>query len=185
MNADLLSRISESTKVRWFVMRAYKSERRAESLLLAEGFEYFIPKHHVTRVYHGVKSKRLVPVIPSLVFVHAGHNRLVEFKKRHNFLQFAMWEKSTGQEYIIVPDDQMENFIKVALRKEEEVGFYKTDEINLSAGTRVRIHGGELDGVEGLFVRVQGKRNRRVVIILDGIMAVATEVRPDLIEVIG
>ncbi len=185
MNADLLSRIAESTKVRWFVMRAYKSEQRAENLLSAEGFEYFIPKHYVTRVYHGVKSKRLVPVIPSIVFVHAGHNKLVDFKKRHNFLQFAMWEKSTGQEYIIVPDDQMENFIKVASRKEEEVGFYKVEEINLSAGTHVRIHGGELDGVEGLFVRVQGKRNRRVVIILDGIMAVATEVHPDLIEVLG
>jgi len=184
MNADMLSCIAESAKVRWFVMRAYKSERRAESFLAAEGFEYFIPKHYVVRVYHGVKSKRLVPVIPSLVFVHAGHDRIIEFKRRHNFLQFAMWEKSTGQEYIVVPDDQMRSFITVAARNEEEICFYKPDEIDLRQGTHVRIHGGKLDGVEGVFVRVQGKRNRRVVVMLDGIMAVATEVHPDLIEVI-
>ncbi len=177
--------MEEATKARWFVMRAYKCEKQAEEKLSGkDGLEYFIAKHYVVRVYHGVKSKRLVPVIPSLVFVHARHDQIVDFKKRYNFLQFAMWEKSTGQDYIVVPDDQMDSFIKVASRHEKNVTYYKPDEIDLKKGTRVRIHGGELDGVEGTFVRVQGKRNRRVVVLLDGIMAVATEVHPDLIETI-
>ncbi len=177
--------MEEATKARWFVMRAYKCEKQAEEKLNGkDGLEYFIAKHYVIRVYHGVKSKRLVPVIPSLVFVHARHDQIVDFKKRYNFLQFAMWEKRIGQEYIVVPDDQMDSFIKVASRHEKNVTYYKPDEIDLKKGTRVRIHGGELDGVEGVFVRVQGKRNRRVVVLLDGIMAVATEVHPDLIEAI-
>ncbi|MCY6361851.1 hypothetical protein OXV74_28455 [Bacteroides thetaiotaomicron] len=58
------------------------------------GLEYFIPKHYAVRIYHGVKSTRLVPVIPSLVFVHASHSQITEFKKRYNFLQFAMWKKA-------------------------------------------------------------------------------------------
>lgn len=177
--------MEEATKARWFVMRAYKCEKQAEEKLSGkDGLEYFIAKHYVVRVYHGVKSKRLVPVIPSLVFVHARHDQIVDFKKRYNFLQFAMWEKSTGQEYIVVPDDQMDSFIKIASQHEKNVTYYKPDEIDLKKGTRVRIHGGELDGVEGTFVRVQGKRNRRVVVLLDGIMAVATEMHPDLIEAI-
>ena len=50
-------------------MRAYKSEKRAEEKLKGkDGLEYFIPKYYAVRVYHGVKSKRLVPVIPNLVF---------------------------------------------------------------------------------------------------------------------
>ncbi len=164
-------------------MRAYKCEKLAEEKLGGkDGLEYFIPKHYVIRAYHGVKSKRLVPVVPSLVFVHARHDQIVDLKKRYNFLQFAMWERRIGQEYIVVPDDQMDNFIKVASRHEKDVAYYKPDEIDLKKGTRVRIHGGELVGVEGTFVRVQGKRNRRVVVLLDGIMAAATEVHPDLIE---
>lgn len=164
-------------------MRAYKCEKLAEEKLSEkDGLEYFIPKHYVVRIYHGIKSMRLVPVIPSLIFVRARHDQIIDFKKRHNFLQFAMWEKRIGQEYIIVPDDQMDSFIKVASQYENNVTFYKPNEVDLKKGTRVRIHGGKLDGVEGTFVRVQGKRNRRVVVQLDGIMAVATEVHPDLIE---
>jgi len=37
----------------------------------------------------------------------------------------------------------------------------------------------------GVFMQVQGKRNRRVVVLLEGVMAVAAEVHPDLIEVIS
>lgn len=183
MNLSVPFRVEESTKARWFVMRAYKCERLAEEKLSGkDGLEYFIPKHYVIRVYHGTKSKRLVPVIPSLVFVHARHDQIIDFKKRHDFLQFTMWEKRIGKEYIIVPDDQMDSFIKVASQYENDVTFYKPNEVDLKKGTRVRIHGGKLDGVEGTFVRVRGKRNRRVVVQLDGIMAAATEVHPDLIE---
>lgn len=97
-------------------MRAYKNEKMAEDRLKDKeyGLEYFIPKHYAVKTYHGMKSTRLVPVIPSLVFVHASHSQITEFKKRYNFLQFAMWKKSTGMEYITVPDDQMDSFIQIA-----------------------------------------------------------------------
>lgn len=177
--------VPETSVPRWFVMRAYKSERMAEEQLSGkEGLEYFIPKHYVVRVYHGVKSKRLVPVIPSLIFVHASHSQIIGFKKRYNFLQFVTWERSDGQEYVVVPDDQMESFMKVASRYEEETVFFRPDEINIKKGTRVRVHGGKLDGVTGVFMRVQGKRNRRLVVLLEGVIAVVAEVHPDLVEII-
>ena len=45
----------ELTTARWFVMRAYKSEKRAEEKLKGkDGLEYFIPKYYAVRVYHGV-----------------------------------------------------------------------------------------------------------------------------------
>ena len=152
----------EVTTARWFVMRAYKSEKRAEEKLKGkDGLEYFIPKCYAVRVYHGVKSKR------------------------YNFLQFVMWEKSTGLEYLVVPDDQMESFIKVSSQYGENISYYNPDELDLRKGCRVRIHGGKLNGVTGVFMQVQGKRNRRVVVLLEGVMAVAAEVHPDLIEVIS
>lgn len=146
----------ELTRIRWFVMSAYKNEKKAEEALKGKnGLEYFIPKHYAVRVYHGMKSKRLVPVIPNLVFVHASRKQITDFKKNHNFLQFVMWEKSTGQEYIVVPDEQMDSFIKIASQYEETTVYYKPEEIDVRKGTRVCIHGGKLDGVKGMFMRVK------------------------------
>lgn len=181
------STVEEKKQIRWFVMRAYKNEKMAEDRLKDKeyGLEYFIPKHYAVKTYHGVKSTRLVPVIPSLVFVHASHSQITEFKKRYNFLQFAMWKKSTGMEYITVPDDQMDSFIQIASLHEKDTVYYKPDEIDIRKGTRVCIHGGKLDGVKGVFMRVKGKRNRRVVVMLEGIMGISAEVHPDLIEVIS
>ncbi len=176
---------NDSAVARWFVMRAYKSEKLAEDILGGEGgLDFFIPKHYVMRVFHGRKSKRLVPVIPSLVFVHASKEAILAFKKFHNFLQFVMWEKSTGSECLVVPDNQMEDFIKVASSHEDTTSYYKPEEIDIKRGTRVRIHGGRFDGVEGVFMQVKGKRNRRLVVMLEGIMAVVAEVDPDLVEIL-
>lgn len=169
----------------WYVMRAYKSEMKAENLLGENNLECFIPKQYAIRTYHGVKSKCLVPIIPSLVFVHASREQLLDFKKQYNFLQFVIWKRKDEVEQLIVPNDQMENFIKVASSQDEGITYYKPDEIDIKKGTRVRIHGGQFDGVTGVFMKVKGKRNRRIVVLLDGIVAVAAEVQPDLIEVLS
>lgn len=169
---------------RWYVMRAYKCENVAEEKLAALGYEFFIPKHYAIRVYHGVKTKRLLPAIPGLVFVHAHRTCILEFKKQYNFLQFVMWKKSTGLEYLTVPDAQMANFMAVARHYEEDITYFAPGEIDIKKGQHVRIHGGKFDGVTGYFMRVQGKRQRRVVVMLDGITAITACVTPDLVEVI-
>lgn len=172
-------------RICWFVMRAYKCEGKAEERLSGDdGLEHFIPKHYAVRVYHGVKSRRLVPVIPSLVFVRASRRQLIRFKKDNNFLQYVMRKTSSGVEYLIVPDDHMTNFIKVASRPEENLTYFKPEEIDIRKGTRVRIHGGIFDGVEGIFMRTEGVRDRRVVVMLEGVLAVSAKVHPDLVEVL-
>ncbi len=176
--------MEENLSPKWFVMRAYKAEGRAEELLQREKVDYFIPKHYAVRIYHGVKSARLVPVIPSLVFVNGLHQQIIDFKKKYNFLQFITNDCDGSKSYLIVPNNQMNDFIKVASQTREEVIYYKPDEINIRRGTRVRIHGGQFDGVEGIFTTVKGKRNRRLIVQIQGIIAVTVEVHPDLVEVL-
>lgn len=73
---------AEKKQVHWFVMRAYKNEKLAEEKLSSSnGLEHFIPKHYAVRTYHGKKTRQLVPVIPSLLFVHASHSQITEFKQ--------------------------------------------------------------------------------------------------------
>lgn len=181
---------------RWFVLRAYKNEKKAEEVLSgANGLPYFIPKQYAVRVYHGKKTRRLVPVIPGLVFVQATRGNLCEFKKHHNFLQFVMRTRNanadrtapsgrTDQDYLVVPEKQMADFMRVAGQYEENVAYYSPEELHLEKGTRVRILGGPFDGVEGVFLKVQGARARRLVVQIPNTLAAVVSVEPDLVEVI-
>ena len=163
----------ERSTVRWYVMRAYKKERQAEEALSTpDGLEFFIPKRYALRTYHGHKQRHLVPAIPSLVFVHASRNDI-------------MWNKSTGLEFLTVPDRQMAHFIRVAQQTEEDILYFQPDEIQLHKGAHVRVHGGPFDGIEGILLKVKGHRRRRVVIQIDQVAAIAAaEIEPDLIEVL-
>ena len=85
----------------------------------------------------------------------------------------------------LVPDDQMRQFTAVAGTYDEHLIFFSPDEVNLRKGTKVRITGGDFEGYEGVFVKVKGARDRRVVISLQGVIAMAmATLSPDLIEVI-
>ena len=180
------SEAQERSTVRWYVMRAYKKERQAEEALSGpEGLEFFIPKRYALRTYHGHKQRQLVPAIPSLVFVHASRNDIQAFKLRHPLLQYIMWNKSTGLEFLTVPDRQMAHFIRVAQQTEEDILYFQPDEIQLHKGAHVRVHGGPFDGVEGILLKVKGHRRRRVVIQIDQVATIAAaEIEPDLIEVL-
>ena len=165
-------------------MRAHRSEKKAEEKLGGPGgLEFYIPKTYAVRVYHGVSTKKLVPAIPDMVFVHASHRQIVDFKQKNNFLQFVTRKKGGEAECLVVPDGQMDDFIRVTANPDLDTVYFRPEELNLEHGTRVRILGGGLSGVTGVFMRVAGKRNRRVVVSLDGIICAVTQVCPDLIEV--
>lgn len=171
----------------WYVMRAYKKEKTAEEKLNEiNDIEYFIPKHYVTRTYHGKVKKELVPIMASIIFVHASRIRIEELKKAYPFFQYIVWNTHDGnKKFIIVPDKQMNDFITVASQYEQDIIFYKPEDIKFEKGTKVRVHGGIFDGIEGTFIKVAGKRRRRVVIIIDNIAAVAAaEIIPEYIELI-
>jgi transcription antitermination factor NusG len=82
---------------------------------------------------------------------------------------------------ITVPTREMENFIKVAGTYDEKLVYLSPDMGNFVRGERVRIIGGMFAGAEGIFVRVKG--DRRVVVNVEGLVAVATTfVHPSMIE---
>lgn len=93
--------VLDKDKILWYVMRAYKNENTAEDRLSNEtyGLEYFIPKQKVLRTVKGKKVFFMVPVIHSLVFVHASHQKIVDFK--HNYYYSNIRSRVRGiNEYI-------------------------------------------------------------------------------------
>ena len=73
---------------------------------------------------------------------------------------------------VIVPDDQMRSFILVAGTYEESVIYVGLAELQLVRGQKMRVMCGVFEGAVGEFVRI--RRDRRVVVNIEGVMAVAT-----------
>ena len=179
-----IQNIADRDEPQWFVVIAYKQEEKAEQILSGEaGLEYYIAKHYVIRMVKGKKQRQLVPYISNLLFIHASWTQIVSLKRVYPFIKFATWNKSTGQEYLIVPDQQMRDFIRVTQTNAEQLRYYAPDELNLEKGTQVRVVGGEFDGVEGTFIKVKGKRGKQLVVLLPRLLAASIEINPDYLEV--
>lgn len=176
---------TESKKL-WFAMSApYRNEMKAKVDLEEAGLGCFIPMRWEVRDKGGAKKRVRVPVIHNLIFARGTEDELKEFKVGRNYVQYLMRPTlAGGREKIVVPDRQMEQFMRICESDDDTVRYLEPAEVNLRKGTHVRIIGGAFDGAEGHFVRVQGVRNRRFVVTITGLAAVSVEVSPDLIEVL-
>ncbi len=169
----------------WFAMRAtYRRELDAQNYLANHGIESFIPMHYKEFIKSKQKKRELVPIIRSLIFVHTTPEKIQAIKQHIPYLQYITDTRS-GQK-VIVPEDQMKQFIAVCGTYNDQLLYFNPDELNLTKGTRVRICGGEFEGKEGVFIKVKGARDKRVVIAVQGIIAVAmATIHPDLIQPIN
>ena len=174
-------------EAKWYVMRAYKNEKKAEELLSGKnGMTYFIPKQKVIRTYQGKKVITTEPVIHSLVFVFASQKQIVNFKRYiFNDLQFVSWKRYDSTSYLTIPAKQMDDFIRMCTQKEQEVTFYTPDEIPLEKGQKVRVHGGVFDKMEGILVKTYKKRNKQLVVIIPDILAASANVAPEYLEILN
>ena len=168
----------------WYAMRAtYRREPDAMHLLKKENLGCFIPMQYKISIKKGKKVRALVPVVHNLLFVHARPSEVKRIKSQVSYLQYITDTRS-GQK-IVIPDHDMQRFIAVAGTYNDHLLYFQPEELNLSKGTKVRITGGDFEGQEGVFLKVKGARDRRVVIAIQGIIAVAmATIHPDLIEVI-
>ena len=74
-------------------------------------------------------------------------------------------------EIITVPDQQMENFMKVASVQDDRVMFLENNDFVNKVGQRVKVTEGYFAGVEVIIKRIN--KNKRIVVQLEGVAAVA------------
>lgn len=180
------SLIEREEPMYWYAMSVpYNRVLKVKKQLDEKQIDCFVPMRYEVRTVRGRKVRLYVPAVSNLIFVHTTDSCLKLFKQTTSFLQYLVYKVDGVSQKVIVPDDQMEQFIRVCRTHDEHLIYLTPEEINLAKGTRVRILGGAFNGVEGIFVKVKGKRNRRVVVLIDHVSAIAvSEVSPDLIEII-
>ena len=172
----------------WFAMSApYRRELRAKAFLDSRNIECFVPmKQAVIEKRCGIKSKELVPAIHNLIFVRTSKEQIKTLKQGVDFLQYRTMPSNGKNHPIIVPDKDMAQFIAVTKASNDGIIYLRPEEIDLEKGTKVRVHGGTFDGAEGYFVKIKGKRNRKVVLLIENVAAIAlADISADLIEVLS
>ena len=156
----------------WYAIRVtYNRELKVKEDLDARGIENFVPMQYRREERKGVMVNRLVPSVHNLIFVNITPTGMREYRETTAMPIRYMMNRETHQP-ITVPDREMENFIKVAGTYKEDLIYLNPDPGDFSTGERVRIIGGDFAGAEGIFVRI--KQDRRVLISIPGVVAVAT-----------
>lgn len=158
----------------WFAMSAtFGRELKAKDFLEKEDVECFIPmKYEIINDRKLGKTRKLIPAIHNLLFVHTTKERIQALKTGQSFLQYLTKPLDGRNIPIIVPDNQMQQFITVCNTYDDKLVYLSPDEVNLNEGTPVKIIGSAFDGVEGVFVRVNKGRKKQVIVQVQGVAAV-------------
>lgn len=168
----------------WFAMRAtYRSGLDIKKRLDEKNIENFIPMQYQEVQKNNKKLKVLVPVISNLIFVHASVSELQQVKQHLPHLQYMV--DSRSHKKITISEKDMKRFIAVSGTVDERLRYFDPVEVDWKKGCRVRICGGVFEGLEGVFIKVKGIRDRRVVVAIQGVVAVAmAAIEPDFLEVL-
>ena len=165
----------------WYAIRVtYNREMKVKWELDRLKIEHFLPMKYRLVKKGERRVKELVPAIHNLIFVRLTEERMKEYKSTTALpIRYIMDREKRVP--IIIPDYQMQNFIAVAGTYNEQLLYLEPDFATLHPGDHVRVKGGLFEGAEGTFVRIKG--DRRVVVTIPGVMAVATAfIHPSLIE---
>lgn len=166
--------ITENSEHAWYAMSAtFGRELKAKSFLESNNVRCFVPmRYEVVSDRRKGKIRKLVPAIHNLLFVYTTKMRIQSLKECLGYLQYLTKPVDGRNVPIVVPEDQMRRFIAVCDTYDDHLVYLSPDEIRLEKGTPVRIVGSAFDGVEGTFVKVNGIRKKRVVVLVQGIAAV-------------
>lgn len=177
--------MSEDINTNWYAVRVtYGREVKLKRLLDESGVECFVAFIY-KEVTRGGKTQRvLVPAIRNIIFINTTRQSLHKLKE--------LYEAVTPMRYImdvhtrqpiIIPPDQMENFIQVAKNYKLDIVYLSDLDPKLRMGKVVEVINGHFAGVKGRVVRV--KRHNRVMVVIDSVAAVTTShIKPEELRVI-
>ena len=155
----------------------YSRELSIKQYLDDLNIENFIPmRYGMVPNDNGKMRRKLIPAVNNLIFIHSTRQILTNLKMtRREFLPLRYMisrpHDSERGTVMVVPDNQMNNFIRVASIQDERVIFPEQSTFLGKEGHQVRVTDGDFKGVTGVIKRVKG--SKRVVVELKGIAAVA------------
>lgn len=176
--------VSDTQTVKWWALRiAYNRGLKVKHELDRLKIENFLPMTCKMAMRGERKVKYLVPAINNLIFTRCSFDKLKDYHDSTELPVRYIIDRANAAP-ISVPDRQMNSFIAVAGQPDQQIIYLEPDVNGWQKGDMVRITGGVFAGAEGHFLRLKG--DRRVVVSIDGVAAVATTfIHPSLVEKIN
>lgn len=148
----------------------YSREMKAQRVMQESGLETFVPMIWE----NGEEGKRFVPAVHNLIFVHTTRRFMDEYKRKVEAfcpLRYMM-DRGTGLP-MVVRDKEMEDFIRVTSDRNNDIMYLDDPSAVATKGTPVEVACGPFMGIQGKLLRI--RRDRKVVLQLAGVVAVAVE----------
>jgi transcription antitermination factor NusG len=172
-----------NTDIFWYVLFAANGKAvKIKPCLEEASIEYFIPVYYKDKKIKGSERYERVelPLLRNLIFAKSSKAILdpvlKEAKLRLSISSDLYYRDFSDKRVIIVPENQMRNFIAVAGNDKEQIMYLSNDEVYLQKGMKVKITGGVFAGVEGVFMRIKG--DKRLVVSIPNLFSVATAYIP-------
>ena len=162
---------------------AHTQARRHIAFLKADG------KTDTRYIEEGPAIFQRVPMVSSLLFVRAGEKEITaldeSFKDATGGTKGFIYKKRDSEGRFVceaIPDCQMEAFRLITSHGSEGLEFFSADDISrFATGCKVRVTDGPFKGAVGYVKRI--KRNRRLLVAIEGIVAVVSAyIDPRLLE---
>ncbi len=174
--------------IHWFVMGCTSphKELKVRDDLRRIGVECYVPMRYEVKTVRQCQQRTLQPAITGVIFVKSSLETLREHitsTREHIYLRKSV--VSNKQEYLIVNEKEMDNFIRATERSQENVTYFNPSEITLHEGDKIRVKGGLYDGIEGIITRIKGKKRRMLVVQIPGVAIAAIEMTPEMVEIRG
>lgn len=161
----------------WYALKVFHNKISAvEAGLVAMGdCECYVPKKEVVTVTSdGRKTSHMRPAISGLLFLKVADCRIRQIKDSIN--GHAMFYAASDGSPAVIPEREMVMFRLVTSAQADGLEYLSDNVADYSVGQRVRVLQGSFKGAEGFFRRIRG--NRRLVVSISGICAVATSYIP-------
>lgn len=163
----------------WFAMRVtYRREMKVKAEMDALGVQAFVPMRRIMQQGNRLKNA-FEPAIHNLIFICASEEKVQVLKKTRPELQYMMRSMGGRKEKIIVPQRQMEDFMKVCTTSPDFVELISAEDVQFKPGQEVIVVNGPLQGIRGYFQRIEGHRARRLIVSIPGACSATIEIKAE------
>lgn len=125
------------------------------------------------------------PLVCNYVFLRGNKEQIYSFSRQYP--QYSpIYNSAEDRTFpVIIPDGEMDNFIRLANAYQNNLPCYAPGEIDLIKGDRVKIIGGPFEGIIGILKSQRGTDGGRVIVNVANLLAAHTlEIAPKYIQVL-
>lgn len=172
---DNLSHLN-TNELHWFALKVfYNKVLWIDSELKKLAVESYYPVKTVMHERNGKRHQVNEPAVSSLIFFRSTATQAEDIQKCYDG-QVMLYRNRCSRNPAIISDSEMRVFKMVTSAENADYEFVDANTACFKEGQRVRVTGGVFEGAEGHIQRIHG--NRRLVVAIEGIVAVATSYIP-------